>query len=209
MIDLAKMVQTELKLLERELQVFSKVKEQLCERYTEGGYIVINNHDILGIWDEREVAIAKAINRYGLRNFLVKNIKDEICKNSIVDHLSLYQTTFREITNCYISPTEKVISYQLKKLSDFPLLSIKTALSNEIDASFIDTNIIKKMSIPAWDIKKVDFKGESFLMPCYDVTIRFYGCLKKELTLQVVALDLSDELFDAILTREFLLKMSS
>lgn len=197
------MAQTELKLLERELQVFFNIKAQLCERY-QSGYVVINNRDILGIWDERETAIAKAIKRYGVKSFLVKNIKDEIYETGIIDHLSFYKATITaQPTQCYISPVEEIISHLLKSSQDFPLVNIKAAASKELAVSVMDTNILKKIGVPAWDVKKIKFDSECFLTPSYDITIRTYGHTKEELDLQVVSLDLNDEAFKAILAKDF------
>lgn len=69
-------------MFEKELEVYSRVKDKYLSSYPQGGFIVINGEEILGIWQSRIDALQAGIDKYGNVPFLVKNInEDEIVIN--------------------------------------------------------------------------------------------------------------------------------
>lgn len=63
-------------MLEKELEIFKKEKAKLKEENSSGGYVVIKEDEILGVWNDREDALKAGIEKYGDVPFLVKNIDE-------------------------------------------------------------------------------------------------------------------------------------
>jgi hypothetical protein len=67
-------------MLEKELQYFKKIQNELQLKHSHGGFAVIKNEVLLGVWKNRSDALKEGIEEYGLTPFLVKNINDDIGK---------------------------------------------------------------------------------------------------------------------------------
>ena len=63
-------------MLEKELSLFNKVNAELQSQYPQGGFVVIKDEEILGVWSSRIDALRAGIDKYGDVEFLVKNIFD-------------------------------------------------------------------------------------------------------------------------------------
>lgn len=63
-------------MLEKELEIFAKEKAKLKEENSSGGYVVIKEDEILGVWNDREDALKAGLEKYGDVPFLVKNIEE-------------------------------------------------------------------------------------------------------------------------------------
>lgn len=69
-------VQTILFMLEKELEKYAQVKAELQSKYPDGGFVVIKDTEVLGIWQTRVDALRAGIEKYGNVSFLVKDIRD-------------------------------------------------------------------------------------------------------------------------------------
>jgi hypothetical protein len=67
-------------MLEEELKYFRKIQNELRSKHSDGGFAVIKNEDLLGVWKNRSDALKEGIERYGNKPFLVKNINDNATK---------------------------------------------------------------------------------------------------------------------------------
>ena len=63
-------------MLEKEMTVFNENLESLTSRYPEGGFVVIQDNAILGVWVSREDALKEGYRAYGNTPFLVKDIRN-------------------------------------------------------------------------------------------------------------------------------------
>ena len=63
-------------MLEKELSLFNKINAELQSQYPQGGFVVIKDDEILGVWSSRIDALRTGIDKYGDVEFLVKNIFD-------------------------------------------------------------------------------------------------------------------------------------
>lgn len=63
-------------MLEKELEIFEREKAKLKEENSSGGYVVIKEDEILGVWNDREDALKAGLEKYGDVPFLVKNIDE-------------------------------------------------------------------------------------------------------------------------------------
>lgn len=63
-------------MLEKELEVYRKVKSDLQSKNTNGGYVVIKDDEVLGVWQTRVDALKAGIEKYGNVSFLVKDINE-------------------------------------------------------------------------------------------------------------------------------------
>jgi hypothetical protein len=63
-------------MLEKELETYSKEKASLQLQYPDGGYVVINGDEVLGVWQTRGDALRAGIEKYGNVQFLVKDIME-------------------------------------------------------------------------------------------------------------------------------------
>jgi hypothetical protein len=61
-------------MLEKELRIFNENKAKLKEANPSGGYVVIKDEKILGVWNDRQDALRAGIQEYGNVPFLVKDI---------------------------------------------------------------------------------------------------------------------------------------
>jgi hypothetical protein len=64
-------------MLEIELKIFEESKAQLKVENPSGGFVVIKDEKILGVWNDRQDALRAGIKEYGNVPFLVKSISDE------------------------------------------------------------------------------------------------------------------------------------
>ena len=60
----------------KELKFFDKVRDELRSKYPNGGFVVIKDDAVLGIWMNRTDALKVGIEKFGNVPFLVKNIND-------------------------------------------------------------------------------------------------------------------------------------
>lgn len=63
-------------MFEKELNTFKKNRSELIQKNPDGGFVVINGENILGVWASRIDALKFGIEEYGNVSFLVKNITD-------------------------------------------------------------------------------------------------------------------------------------
>jgi len=63
-------------MLEKELKYYNEVRDELRAKYPEGGFVVIKDETILGVWLNRTDALKSGIETYGNVPFLVKDIND-------------------------------------------------------------------------------------------------------------------------------------
>jgi hypothetical protein len=63
-------------MLEKELKQYEHIKAKLREENPQGGFVVIKDEEILGVWNDRQDAIRAGLEKYGNVTFLVKNIQD-------------------------------------------------------------------------------------------------------------------------------------
>lgn len=63
-------------MLEKELQTYNDQRASLVEKNPDGGFVVIKDDEILGVWQTRVDALKAGIEKYGNVSFLVKNILD-------------------------------------------------------------------------------------------------------------------------------------
>lgn len=64
-------------MLEQEIKYFCKIQDELKAKNPNGGFVVIKDEEILGVWLNRQDAIKEAVEQYGNTPFLVKNIYDD------------------------------------------------------------------------------------------------------------------------------------
>ena len=62
--------------LEKELSYFHTIQEQLKSDYSNGGFAVIKEDTLLGVWSSREDGIKEGLAAFGIVPFLVKNIME-------------------------------------------------------------------------------------------------------------------------------------
>jgi hypothetical protein len=62
--------------LEQEISFFRKIQDELKAKNPNGGYAVIKDETLLGVWLNRTDAIKEAVEKYGNVSLLVKNIND-------------------------------------------------------------------------------------------------------------------------------------
>lgn len=71
-------------MLEKELELYNKIKADLQAKYPEGGFVVIKDDNVLGVWQTRPDALRSGMEKYGDVQFLVKDINE----NPIVANFS-------------------------------------------------------------------------------------------------------------------------
>lgn len=64
-------------MLDTELRKFTEVQGTLKEQNPNGGFVVIKDEEVLGVWNDRIDALRQGIEKYGDVQFLVKNIQDD------------------------------------------------------------------------------------------------------------------------------------
>ena len=64
-------------MLEKELKYFRQIKDELRAKHSDGGFAVIKDEQLLGVWQNRNDALKEGIEEYGDNPFLVKNIYDD------------------------------------------------------------------------------------------------------------------------------------
>lgn len=63
-------------MLEKELEIFKSENAKLKAENPNGGFVVIKDSEILGVWSSRIDALKQGIEKYGDVPFLVKNINE-------------------------------------------------------------------------------------------------------------------------------------
>lgn len=63
-------------MLEKELEFYQQMRGKLQGDYPNGGFVVIKDTEILGVWDTRPDALRAGIEKYGNVSFLVKDINE-------------------------------------------------------------------------------------------------------------------------------------
>ena len=74
-------------MLELELKKFKEIQGSLKEEHPSGGFVVIKEDDVLGVWNDRVDALRQGIEKYGDVQFLVKNIMDDNTAVNFSRHL--------------------------------------------------------------------------------------------------------------------------
>ena len=64
-------------MLEKELKTYEELKSKLREENPSGGFAVIKEDKILGVWNSRQDALNAGIKEYGNVPFLVKEIGEK------------------------------------------------------------------------------------------------------------------------------------
>lgn len=75
-------------MLEKELSTFKENQSRLKTEYPNGGFVVIKDEEILGVWNDRIDALRQGIEKYGDVQFLVKNIFDD---NAVINFSRSFQ----------------------------------------------------------------------------------------------------------------------
>lgn len=71
-------------MLEKELLKFKEVQPDLLLSHPQGGFVVIKEESVLGVWADRMDAIQEGVKVFGTEvSFLVKNIQDS--ENAIIN----------------------------------------------------------------------------------------------------------------------------
>ncbi|HOW39510.1 MAG TPA: hypothetical protein PL123_03130 [Bacteroidales bacterium] len=65
-------------MFEAELNKFREIQERLKNEYPEGGFVVIKDDEVLGVWLSRHDALREGIARFGNIPFLVKDIRENL-----------------------------------------------------------------------------------------------------------------------------------
>ena len=63
--------------LEKELVVFKEKQAELKKSHPNGGYVVINDEEVLGVWETRNDALKEGLKAFGNVPFLVRNIDED------------------------------------------------------------------------------------------------------------------------------------
>ena len=75
-------------MFENELDTFRKLQSELKAKHPEGGFAVIRDKDLLGVWKDRSDALSEGIKAYGYVPFLVKDINEDLDDVTNVINLS-------------------------------------------------------------------------------------------------------------------------
>ena len=62
--------------LEAELEVFERLQPELRRENPEGGFVVINGDEVLGVWRDWADASFEGMKKYGDVSFLVRDINN-------------------------------------------------------------------------------------------------------------------------------------
>ena len=65
-------------MLEREIAYFEKIQPELRASNQAGGFAVIKDEELLGIWLNRTDALKAGVQKWGVVPFLVKDINDDL-----------------------------------------------------------------------------------------------------------------------------------
>jgi hypothetical protein len=65
-------------MLETELNLYHKIKAQLQAENPNGGFVVIKDETVLGVWQTRIDALKAGLDKFGDVSFLVKDIDENI-----------------------------------------------------------------------------------------------------------------------------------
>ena len=65
-------------MLEKEVEKYHQVKGQLLLENPEGGFVVIKDEVVFGVWHTRKDALEAGLDKFGDVEFLVKDIKEGI-----------------------------------------------------------------------------------------------------------------------------------
>lgn len=66
-------------MFEKELEKFREVQEHMKGEYPNGGFVVIKDDEVLGVWYNRLDALKEGIAKYGNNvPFLVKDIRENL-----------------------------------------------------------------------------------------------------------------------------------
>lgn len=68
-------------MFEIEIKVFNSEKAKLLESNPNGGFVVIKDSEVLGIWNDRVDAIKEGIEKWGNVPFLVKSLRESDISN--------------------------------------------------------------------------------------------------------------------------------
>jgi len=63
-------------MLDKELETFKSKKAELMLQHPNGGFVVIKDEEILGVWESRMDALKAGIEKFGNVPFLVKSINE-------------------------------------------------------------------------------------------------------------------------------------
>jgi len=74
-------------MFDKELSIFYQQQGNLQAEYPSGGFVVIYNDEILGVWQTRIDGLRAGIEKYGNVPFLLKNIADNNLTLNFSRHL--------------------------------------------------------------------------------------------------------------------------
>jgi hypothetical protein len=63
--------------LQKSNEYLDTKRAKLLEKHPQGGFVVVKNEEILGVWPERSIALQKGLEVYGNVLFLVTNLQKE------------------------------------------------------------------------------------------------------------------------------------
>lgn len=63
-------------MLETEMKKYQEVKAALQVQHPDGGFVVIKDEEVYGVWQTRTDALKEGIEKYGNVQFLVKDIME-------------------------------------------------------------------------------------------------------------------------------------
>ena len=64
--------------MEKELAIFKDLREKLIAKNPYGGYVVIKEDEVLGVFPNRTEALHEGFKAYGNVRFLVRNLNKEV-----------------------------------------------------------------------------------------------------------------------------------
>jgi len=64
-------------MFEKEFKTLKEHSQQLKLENPHGGFVVINEEEILGVWLNRQDALKQGIEQYGNQPFLVRNLQEQ------------------------------------------------------------------------------------------------------------------------------------
>ena len=65
-------------MFEKELEKFKEIQDHLKTENPNGGFVVIKDDEVLGVWNDRMDALKEGIEKYGDVPFLVKDISEDL-----------------------------------------------------------------------------------------------------------------------------------
>jgi hypothetical protein len=71
------MAQSSISILENNYQWFLNQQEELIQKHPEGGFALVWNCELIGIWPTRNLAMTEGISQFGQVPFLIRSLQEE------------------------------------------------------------------------------------------------------------------------------------